>query len=203
MSELISPTSDRRYPFMDSDGGYFYAGTASGGRQVLLFAGGAALFFDMDGNLIGSERRDPPKRRPFRPSTEENRLELDPKVNVFAQLNAYWSTPEGRRSWDHGIREEERIRDTFYRPWLAELGFQPGTIFVKKFDDPVTGFNVADLPRHYVKFLADPHVQSFDDDERAEYPEMIDDWVREGMFVVRVGDYEWLWMDGDGDVNST
>ena len=196
------PNSERRYAFMDGDGGYFYAGTDAGGRQVLLFTRAVALLFDLDGNLRGSERREPPERQPYRPGTGE-RIELDLKGNVLGQLIEHWLTPEGQLSWEHGVREEERIRDTFFRPWLAEFDFRPGTILVKKFDDPMTGIRVADLPDHYAQFLADPDAQFFDDDDRTEYPEMIEAWLRRGMFVVRVGDVEWLWMTGDGDVNST
>ena len=202
MSEASIPESERRYAFMDGEGAYFYAGTAKDGRQVLLFTFGAVLLFDIEGNLLGSERREPPERQPYRPGTGE-RIELDLKGNVLGQLINHWSTPEGQRSWEHSVREEERIRDTFFRPWLAEFDFQPGTIFVEKFDDPVTGIRVADLPDHYAQFLADPDAQFFGDDDRTEYPEMIEEWLRRGMFVIRVGNHEWLWMTGDGEVNST
>jgi hypothetical protein len=202
MAEPSISDSERRYPFLDAGGGYFYAGTATGGRQVLLFTGGVALFFDADGNFLGTERREPPRRRPYRPRAGKG-LELDPKEDVLGQLVAYWSTPEGRRDWEHGVREEERIRDNFLRPWLAELGFEPGQIWVKKFDDPTTGLGIADLPTHYAEFLADPVAPCFNDDDRSEYPEEIEEWLREGMFVVRSRDSDWLWMDGDGDINST
>ena len=193
---------ERRYPFKDAGGGYFYAGKASGGRLVLLFTRGDALLFDSDGNLIGSEHRDPPKPRSFRPGNEE-RFDLDRKQNVLSQLNAYWSTPAGKHSREDYAREHERIQETFFRPWLAEFGFQPGTIFVQKFDDPVTGMRVTDMPEHFAKFLTDPHAPFFDDEDRSDFPELIDEWLRRGMFVVRVGNNEWLWMDGDGDVDST
>jgi hypothetical protein len=202
MAEASIPDSERRYPFLDRDGGYFYAGTATGGRQVLLFTHGVALVFDADGNFLSSERREPPRRRPYRPRTGRG-PKLDPEGNILGQLFAYWSTPEGQRDWEHGVREEERIRDTFLRPWLAELGFEPGQIWVKTFDDPATGLGIADLPDHFATFLADPDAPFFDDEDRSEYPKEIEEWRREGMFVVRSRNSDWLWMNGDGDINST
>jgi hypothetical protein len=202
MAEPPIPNLERRYPFLDAGGGYFYAGTAAGGRHVLLFTRGVALFFDGDGNLIGSERREPPRPRPYRRRTGKG-PDLDSKGNVLAQLIDHWSTPEGRRELEHDMREYEGIGDTFFRPWLAELGFRPGQIWVKKFDDPVSGLSVADLPEHYAEFLADPDAPYFDDEDRSEFPGMIEEWQQNGMFVVRVGDYEWLWMTGEGDVDST
>jgi hypothetical protein len=47
----------------------------------------------------------------------------------------------------------------------------------------------APLPRFAqgAEFPADPNASGFNDEDRSEYPGMIDDWLRRGMFVVRVG----------------
>lgn len=194
--------STRLYPFADHDGYYFYAGTIDGGRQLLLFADGLALVFDADGDLLGHERREPPPRKPLpRDDSGEGGLKLDPGRNVIGQIVEFWETEEGRRDLDHMQREEERIRDVFFRPWFRELGFRPGTIRVRKFHDPETVVAIDDLPDFYDDFLRGTAHSCFSDEELAEFPEGIESWKERGMFILTYGNE--IWMDGDGRIDST
>ncbi|HWE35634.1 MAG TPA: hypothetical protein VG406_03610 [Isosphaeraceae bacterium] len=192
----------RLYPFADQDGHYFYAGTIDGGRQLLLFEGGLALFFDADGNLLGHERREPPPEQPLpRDESGEGGLKLDTRKNVLGQVFAHWKTDEGRRDLEHMDREEERIRAIFYRPWLRELGFRPGTIRVKKLADPETGVSIDDHPKYLANFLDGTPDPCFSAEDLEGFSAEIDHWRNRGLFVLN-NRYD-IWIDGEGNIDST
>ena len=85
--------------------------------------------------------------------------------------------------------------------WLDEIGFQAGTIRVRRFDVPGEGIGIEDRPAHYDNFLKDPETVEPDEVSRARDYESIARWEREGMYVLWWG--KDFWMDGRGEVEST
>jgi hypothetical protein len=145
--------------------GYFDAGFASGSRQVLMgffWTGLVALFFDMDGYLMGEEVRaippDPPKH---------------PRSGCFL------STPEYERSVASAMTA-----------WQTEIGFRPHAISVRRFE--ADGLAIEDQPSHYVDFVADPERYAPDAGERERLARQVHDWDRRGCFVLHWGADLWL-----------
>lgn len=78
------------------------------------------------------------------------------------------------------------------------LGLSPGVIRVKAFSVPHEMLAVYRMPKHYEEFLTNPNSPSFSDEDRKDYPELIEHWNESGCFVLELGnDY---WVDGNGDI---
>lgn len=87
------------------------------------------------------------------------------------------------------------------RAWQTELGFRPRTIRVEEFyvDDMEIG--IGDLPSHYQELLDDPEASDLDPEERAHQLREIEEWRRDGSFVLYWGND--LWLDASGHVTSS
>jgi len=156
-------STERLFPIQAYD---YKTGICSDGRQVvigLLCPHLVAYFFDPQGNLLRREQR----------------LWKNPAPKLRG---------EGPYSiYDHDFREALEQQE---REWLTELGFSPGTIWIKEFLDG-TPVGIEQLPDHF------QDVDDLDDEERKS----LATWIAVGNFV-------WWWardyyMSKDGKVEST
>src|SRR5262249_15548384 len=79
--------------------------------------------------------------------------------------------------------------------------FVPGLIRVKEFRIPGEQFAVYHLPRHYQDFLRNPGGPEFGDEERQEFPGLIEQWQERGNFVLEWGND--FWLDSTGEVGAS
>ena len=106
----------------------------------------------------------------------------------------------GYNSWEHVDHDDPRVLKVLH-DWQEELGFTAATIKVRRFDVPGQGIGIEDRPEHFEAFLKDPERVEPDEVTRARDLESIRRWEREGMYVLWWG--RDLWMDGNGEVEST
>jgi hypothetical protein len=83
--------------------------------------------------------------------------------------------------------------------WLREVGFEPGTIRVRKFEQG--GVLIRDMAAQYVGFLKDPDEWADTPASKARITAWIQEWRDRGRFVLVWGDE--MWVDGDGTVIAT
>jgi hypothetical protein len=85
--------------------------------------------------------------------------------------------------------------------WRDDPGFVEGQIHVRKFAIPQHGMSIEDLTDSMQEFLADPNEDSWSDEEREEYAEIIREWLESGQYVLNNGnDY---FMSESGEVESS
>ncbi len=86
--------------------------------------------------------------------------------------------------------------------WRDQMGFEEGPIHVKRFHLPEHQMGIDDITDAMSEFLDEPSDNSWSDEERQEYPEMIREWVRDGQYVFNsgAGDY---YMSHDGVVETS
>jgi hypothetical protein len=163
-------SAEQLFPIQPYD---FETGTCADGRQVvmgLLCPHLVAYFFDPQGNLLRREQR-------------------------------LWNKPAPRFGTDGPFKiHDEEFRSALERQereWQAELGFTPGTIWVKQFLDG-TPVGIELLPDHYQDL---ENADWLDEEEKQELMESRAEWLERGSFV-------WWWakdyyMSKDGKVEST
>ena len=163
------------YPIRD-EGVSFSAGSAAGGKQVLmglLYPELVSLFFDKCGVFSHTEAR----RLPFEAPTHSVS-----KVHVLE---------------DHQFAGKV---DMLLAAWQQDIAFKPGLIQVQKFFLPDRHLGIADIPKAFDAFLRNPAIIE-DEVERKELSKTLDDWKRKRMFVLWWGkDY---WLDEHGEIDST
>jgi hypothetical protein len=92
------------------------------------------------------------------------------------------------------------VNDAELRAYLvAEFGFTPGLIRVKRFDEPSEWVSVEPLTHYLADFVADP--ESVPEDGREGALEELREWIEAGEFVLNTwNDY---WVDANGEVTSS
>ena len=161
--------ANRLYRIRSAETYGFFAGTAAGGRQVLMGLHCpylVAIFFDADGSMAEVQKRH---------------LE-------FLQLRGGGAIPT------HDIFDE-RI-PVRLEAWQQEMGFAPGVIRVWEFVVPELGIALQDRPEHFAETLDDP-AASADDKERTR--KAIQEWDAQGFFVLLWGNDYWLDSTGEVD----
>lgn len=97
----------------------------------------------------------------------------------------------------------ELIEDAHYQEyvnseigkWSAELEIMERPISVESFSFRELSIGVEQLPRHFLEFRRDP--DSFTDEERREFPKLIEDWQHAGSFVLLWGHDYYLEKSGE------
>jgi len=157
------------------DNGDFDAGVTKDGRQLLMsffWSGITAIFFDSEGNLLGHEIRPLPMPPPTHPNgVQYQTKEFDAAVKLAIDQ------------------------------WKSELGFKAEPIRVRRFQSQELGLGIDDRPWHFEEFLKAPEALEPDEKERARTWEHIEDWERDGSFVLYWGNA--LWVNGAGVVTSS
>ncbi|HTL29370.1 MAG TPA: hypothetical protein VL282_09115 [Tepidisphaeraceae bacterium] len=81
--------------------------------------------------------------------------------------------------------------------WTREIGLQSGTIRIHRGTAPE--IPIEDWPAWMVEFMDDPSKEP--EATRARYTKIVEDWWRDGCYVLWMGkDY---WMSGNGEIEST
>jgi hypothetical protein len=112
-------------------------------------------------------------------------------VIYFDQAGRFLSFEEGNH--------EEPEEETF---WRDDLGFVEGPIHIRRFAVPEHGISIQDLPSHMQEFIADPSEDSWNDEEREEYPKCIQEWLESGQYALELPGNEY-WMHKTGEVASS
>lgn len=85
------------------------------------------------------------------------------------------------------------------RRWERELKAHDATISIKRFFIPERQIGIQDLPEHYLEFLANR--DTYDEERRRELQSDVDNWLRDGDFVLYwTEDY---YLDRTGEVVSS
>jgi hypothetical protein len=86
--------------------------------------------------------------------------------------------------------------------WRDILGFKEGPIRIKRFRLPEQQITIEDITDTMSEFLDDPCPESWSEEERQEYPELIREWLQDGQYVFYsgAGDY---YMSRDGEVETS
>ncbi len=80
---------------------------------------------------------------------------------------------------------------TLLDSWKSEIGLREGTISIFAFRIDALDVRIGDLPDYLNGLFTDPSV-AHTDKSGAEYAEDIQEWRREGRFVLRWGNEYWL-----------
>jgi len=86
--------------------------------------------------------------------------------------------------------------------WIAEVGLEDGPIAVKRFRVAGHRTRVEDLPGHLEDFRNNPDHPSFEEWERRDYPNEIEEWLETGQFVYH-DDGADFFIGPDGEVESS
>jgi hypothetical protein len=136
--------------------GDFDTGVCSDGRQVvmgLLCPHLVAYFFDLEGNVLGGERRL--WERPA------ERMSNNGPYILHSQ----------------GFCE---ALDRQKQSWKDQLGFQTAAIRLKQFFDSENFVGIEPLPHHYKDLESDKEIEG---EERQQLEEMRESWMKDGSFV--------------------
>lgn len=80
--------------------------------------------------------------------------------------------------------EDPDFQDALHKQialWGEELEFEEQPILIQKFASPEFLLGIELLPRHFSQFQDAP--DDFTEEDRFEYPTMIDEWLADGNFV--------------------
>jgi uncharacterized protein (TIGR02996 family) len=178
LGERVSFVAEREpehlYPIQNER---FVAGFGAGHTQLLLYGTDTELrltLFDHEGNLLSTQSR---------PIAQE---EAPP--GPWSELPM-----EVRTAW---LAERDRQRYQVQDDWLEAVGYQPATIWVKRFRTE-DRHGIGDFPLGWLETLEAP---GHPEQERAL--RWMEDWLRQGQFVYDFGESDW-WLDDTGDVTST
>jgi hypothetical protein len=86
--------------------------------------------------------------------------------------------------------------------WRDDLGYVEEPIHVRRFAIPQHRISIKDLDDEWQDFLADPSDGSWSDEERAEYPECIQEWLELGQYVFHIN-HNCYFMSKSGEVESS
>jgi hypothetical protein len=132
-------------------------------------------------------------------------------VAIFFEQNGSLLEAQKRRlsflKPDEGVYDiyDPRITDELLS-WQTELGFQPGTIRVKRFfvwDNPEfssdlpwmrNGIGIQDYPDHFAEILGDPNAL---EEEKEALQKSLEPWEADGQFVLWWGNDYWLNREGE------
>ena len=95
--------------------------------------------------------------------------------------------------------ENDETRCEEIENWMAQLGFNPSTIHVQKFAIPRLAIEIRDLPYYLQEYVDSP--AKFPQDRQEHLSRRVDEWRRDGGFVL-IWDEEYE-MSAEGDVDST
>lgn len=101
----------------------------------------------------------------------------------------------------HGTSGFVAAVERAWKAWMDEIGYKPGTIHVRTFVAAEQGIGIEDRPDHFEAFLKAPELEAPDPEDRRWMFDQIREWDEEGTYVLYYGND--LWMDEDGDINST
>lgn len=161
-------TGDLLFPIRSDPDRYFYAGHLSHLRQALL---ARSVYGQLIAAIFG----------PGGNLVEVVRRDL-PSPPVFPDSGSFQEVDE----------------DDFADYLQHQFGFSPGLIRIQEFCIRPEMFTVYHLPDMYREFLQNPNSPAIDEDQRAAFPRLIQEWLEQGQFVLEWGnDY---WLDSTGRV---
>jgi hypothetical protein len=102
---------------------------------------------------------------------------------------------------------EEREREALVEEddsvdWLERMGVEDKPIAVERFRVPGHRTRIEDLPDHLEDFRRNPADPTFEEWERAENPQAIDEWLAKGLFVYHEDGTDFF-IDAEGAVDSS
>lgn len=156
------------FPIRSSPADYFYAGHLPGNRQTLIAR-------SVHGQMIAAM--------------------FDEGGNLMQFIHEELPSPPV-------LPESEVIRevdeDDFQDYLQRQFGYTPGLISIKEFCLPQEPFAVYHLPQDYREFLKNPNSSAIDDEQRRDFPVLIQRWIESGQFVLEWGND--FWLDSTGEV---
>jgi hypothetical protein len=174
MNSASSPSEVKRYPIQSPDAVNFVTGRTKDGQQVIMGVPGPyvlAAFFDAQGNLVRYEVRAL-RDRDSRPALRLGKPREPDVAELWALVDA----------------------------WQREIGFTASSVSISKFDVSDLGIGLFDLPRYLQDVLENP--SSIPDEQyRNDCFSDLQDWRRDGTFVLYWGNE--YWMTSSGEVFAT